>query len=169
MKENKSTINNHSLNLFVSQWISPKKMAGIAVKVPNLINYPIIELLLNKLFAEQNSDKEFEFLTGNILQIELIDANLFIGLTYRSNKISCVHFENHPTKATSTLSINVSDSIRLIKQEIDPDTLFFNRKLKISGETEFAHRVKNVVDTLDPSLIPKSFIPILSGYQRMID
>ncbi len=159
----------HILEHFVGKILLPKKLVGIAVKLPSTINFAIIDSLLNKVFAQQVRDRDFDFFQGRILQIEFSDARLCIGLTYRCNKLNCIHFDSQPAKATSTLSINVSDAIRLIKQEVDPDTLFFNRKLKISGDTEFAHRVKNIIDTLDPALIPKALIPALSGYQRIIE
>ena len=34
-------------------------------------------------------------------------------------------------------------------READPDTLFFNRRLVVEGDTEFALLVKNTLDTID--------------------
>ena len=41
----------------------------------------------------------------------------------------------------------------LLRQE-DPDTLFFNRRLKIEGDTELGLVVKNLLDSIDWSTVP---------------
>lgn len=42
----------------------------------------------------------------------------------------------------------------LLRQERDPDTLFFQRKLVMQGDTELALAVKNFLDTLEPEQMP---------------
>ena len=41
------------------------------------------------------------------------------------------------------------DYAALAAREADPDTLFFNRRLVVEGETELALWVKNTLDTID--------------------
>jgi predicted lipid carrier protein YhbT len=52
-----------------------------------------------------------------------------------------------------------------VQQEVDPDTLFFQRKLKINGDTELAHHVKNTIDTLDPEVIPGFMLTLMEQYK----
>ena len=42
----------------------------------------------------------------------------------------------------------------LASRQEDPDTLFFRRRLVIEGDTELGLAVKNLVDSLDPDLMP---------------
>ena len=46
-------------------------------------------------------------------------------------------------------SANVVDYLKLIRREEDPDTLFFNRKLQIEGDTELGLVVKNWLDSVE--------------------
>lgn len=39
-------------------------------------------------------------------------------------------------------------------QQEDPDTLFFQRRLLISGETDLGLEVKNLLDAVDPEQLP---------------
>ena len=100
-----------------------------------------------------------------MLQIEILDANLFVGLTYVQNKVICNHFASDAIESDVKLSVDTLNAIKLIQQEVDPDTLFFRRKLKISGDTELAHHVKNTIDTLNPDLIPPMFMKLLAEYR----
>ncbi|HFB66513.1 MAG TPA: sterol-binding protein, partial [Aeromonadales bacterium] len=67
-----------------------------------------------------------------------------------------------------TLSIATEDAISLVQQEIDPDTLFFQRKLKISGDTDLAHHIKNTMDTLDLNSLPGVLMKLMAFYKENI-
>ena len=46
-------------------------------------------------------------------------------------------------------------------READPDTLFFNRRLVVEGDTEIALLVKNTLDAIDwPRLDPEALHPV---------
>jgi len=145
----------------------PSTLGQLALKAPRRLNRLLIEQLGNRAFAEQIGDGDFDFLEGRSLQIEITDAGLFIGLGFAKAKIVCHFFSDHAEEADATLSIDSLNSIRLLQQEVDPDTLFFQRKLRINGDTELAHQVKNTIDTLDPSVIP-GFIHNLAERYRLL-
>ena len=42
---------------------------------------------------------------------------------------------------------------QLLQRQEDPDTLFFNRRLSIEGDTELGLMVKNTLDALDPDIL----------------
>ncbi|SKO56947.1 Putative lipid carrier protein [Mycobacteroides abscessus subsp. massiliense] len=49
-----------------------------------------------------------------------------------------------------TFEIDVLDAgIKMMMREEDPDTLFFNRKLQIEGDTELGLITKNLLDSVD--------------------
>lgn len=52
------------------------------------------------------------------------------------------------------LSANTADFMKMLLRQEDPDTLFFNRRLKIEGDTELGLIVKNLLDSIDWSTIP---------------
>ncbi|MGB7997639.1 MAG: SCP2 sterol-binding domain-containing protein, partial [Photobacterium halotolerans] len=41
-------------------------------------------------------------------------------------------------------------------RKVDPDTLFFQRRLTMQGDTELGLAVKNLLDSLDLDSLPKS-------------
>lgn len=159
-----------SLEPVLAKFIKPKNLSRIATRLPDRLNNMVVEKLVNSTFAEQISEGDFDFLENRLLQVEIIDAGLFVGLSYDQNKIICKHFSRYSLQADVTLSIESSDAIQLVQQEVDPDTLFFQRKLKINGDTELAHHVKNTIDTLDPEVIPSFVLKLISNYRlRVLD
>jgi predicted lipid carrier protein YhbT len=163
----KSTFENNIAPL-LSKLFSPVAIANVATKMPLILNQKITEKLLNAAFSEQIQDGDFDFLIEQQLQIELIDAKLFIGVSFNQGQINCSHFSAETFSADATLSINTYDAIGLTQQQIDPDTLFFQRKLKIRGDTELAHHVKNTIDTLDPKIIPEFLLKLIGLYKQRI-
>jgi predicted lipid carrier protein YhbT len=146
----------------------PARLGQLALKAPQKLNRLLVEQLANRAFSEQISDGDFDFLDGRNLQIEITDAGLFIGLGFTNAKIVCHFFSDQAADADATLSIDSLNSIRLLQQEVDPDTLFFQRKLRINGDTELAHQVKNTIDTLDPSVIPGVVHNLANRYRLLI-
>lgn len=59
-----------------------------------------------------------------------------------------------PQAADVTVRANLADYLRLALREEDPDTLFFNRKLAIEGDTELGLIVKNLLDSIDWDMVP---------------
>jgi predicted lipid carrier protein YhbT len=148
--------------------LNPQSLSKAASKMPFVLNAALVEQLCNKAFNEQITDGDFEFLEGRILQIELLDAALWVGLSFARDKIKCVHFNTCASCSDVTLSIRTTDAISLILQEIDPDTLFFQRKLNINGDTNLAHNVKNTIDTLDPDVLPTYLRKIIQVYKKIL-
>lgn len=156
------------LTPLISKLFLPANIVKIATKMPFNANQRMVEKLLNKAFSEQIQDGDFDFLSQRQLQIEVIDAKLFVGLSFSNGKITCSYFSAESFDADATLSINSLDAILLAEQQVDPDTLFFQRKLKIRGDTELAHQVKNTIDTLDPEVIPMFLIKIIGFYKQRV-
>ena len=48
-----------------------------------------------------------------------------------------------------TISARVRDFLALLTREEDADTLFFNRRLRMEGETELGLLVKNTLDSIE--------------------
>ncbi|MDZ7871346.1 MAG: SCP2 sterol-binding domain-containing protein [Rheinheimera sp.] len=54
---------------------------------------------------------------------------------------------------------NSTELLLLLSQQVDPDTLFFQRRLTILGDTELGLQLKNLLDTLEPdSLLPPALM-----------
>ena len=147
---------------------APLNLGRFANKIPQVFNKLVVESLLNRAFEEQIMEGDFDFLYQRTIQLEITDAEIFIALSFDKNKLRCVHFNNFPVESQASLSIETINAIRLIQQEVDPDTLFFQRQLTIAGDTELAHQMKNTIDTFNQHLIPSVVMKLLSEYQTRI-
>ena len=63
-------------------------------------------------------------------------------------------------EADLAISANAQDFLLLAQRRQDPDTLFFNRRLVMEGDTELGLVVKNALDALElPVLDPREWTP----------
>lgn len=114
--------------------------------VPNAVRTAALVQILNRVFAPELRDGELEFLNGHVMRIGVDDARLEFRLTLAGTQIKAA-----PRGAASDLSIDgsVYDFLLLATRREDPDTLFFNRRLRLGGSTELGLYVKNFLDSLE--------------------
>ncbi len=159
---------NNKIKSIVVRNLKPKNLTRLVTKMPMKFNQLIIEKTLNYLFSEQIIENEFEFLNGRILQITIEDANLIMGISAKKSKLCCTYLGTDHFIADAYLSIDTSNAILLANQKTDPDTLFFQRKLKIKGDTELVHHTKNIIDSLAPDIIPNNLLKLLAYYKEQV-
>jgi predicted lipid carrier protein YhbT len=58
-------------------------------------------------------------------------------------------------RPTLSFRANLSAFLQLLARQEDPDTLFFNRDLSISGDTELGLLVKNMLDAVEWPQLPR--------------
>lgn len=163
-----AVIQKNQLESLLIKIAAPLNLGHFVNMMPQVFNKMLVEKILNEAFSEQIIDGDFDFLFQNTIQLEITDANIFIALNFDNNKLRCVHFNNFSIESEASLSIESINAIRLIQQEIDPDTLFFQRQLTIEGNTELAHQMKNSIDTFNPDLIPTVVMKLLSEYLEKV-
>ena len=113
---------------------------------PVALHNRIFVTAINRMFRQALKDDELEFLQGRVVAINITDADLHLRFTLKDQQIKSCH-----AKVAADLSIsgNVYDFLLLASRREDPDTLFFNRRLKLSGDTELGLYVKNFLDAMD--------------------
>lgn len=127
-------------------------------KIPNLLTLPIglippvipntaLVAMLNRLFAEALLEGELDFLRQRVLLIRVLDARLNFRLTLIGDRlVACNHQKTHDV----VIEGNTYDFLLLATRREDPDTLFFNRRLRLGGNTELGLYLKNFLDALEP-------------------
>jgi predicted lipid carrier protein YhbT len=111
--------------------------------IPSIIPNSVLVTLLNKIFANALADEELDFLHQRVLLIRVLDANLSFRLTLIGNKlVACNHCEHHDL----LIEGSSYDFLLLASRREDADTLFFNRRLRLGGNTELGLYVKNFLD-----------------------
>jgi predicted lipid carrier protein YhbT len=112
--------------------------------IPPRLNSTVLAQILNRVFAPELKDGELDFLDGKVMRIGVDDARLTFRLTLADGRIRAA-------KAGEDLSIdgNVYEFLLLATRREDPDTLFFNRRLRLGGSTELGLYAKNFLDSLE--------------------
>ncbi len=101
---------------------------------------------LNHLLKDERQEDELAFLENRTVAIVVTDAKLRLLFTLRHKQlVSC----SPQATADLTLQGSMYDFLLMLSRKEDPDTLFFNRRLKLSGDTELGLYVKNFLDALD--------------------
>ncbi|NAW65439.1 ubiquinone anaerobic biosynthesis accessory factor UbiT [Photobacterium halotolerans] len=120
---------------------------------PFFVHKGLIEQALAVVFKEALSDGELDFLADRTVTITIVDLAWSFTLTLNSGRLvvlPCVPAPNALMKASS------QDLLRIAVRRVDPDTLFFQRRLTMQGDTELGLAVKNLLDSLDLDSLPKS-------------
>ena len=118
--------------------------------VPFGLQKLVIEQAMKRLFAEPLNDGEFDVLEGRWLRIEVSDLGMAWSLTRDAVGLRLAK----DASVDVCIRGNWKEFLLLASRQEDPDTLFFRRRLVIEGDTELGLAVKNLVDSLDPDLMP---------------
>ena len=121
--------------------------------------------VLNRLFAPELADGELDFLDAKVMHVDVVDARLHLSITLRDGKLIAAR-SNQP----HDLSIEgtVYDFLLLATRREDADTLFFNRRLRLGGDTELGLYVKNFLDALELDERIGPFLKMLDGITTLI-
>ncbi len=115
--------------------------------IPTMISSTALVTVLNRLFTEALREGELDFLRQRVLLIRVQDARLSFYVTLIGHKlVACHHRQAHDL----LIEGNTYDFLLLATRREDPDTLFFNRRLRLGGNTELGLYLKNFLDALEP-------------------
>lgn len=96
-------------------------------------------------------------MTGRNLRVEVIDARVGFNLSFDGRRLLSASANSSPDVIFRG---NVYDFLLLAARREDSDTLFFQRRLKIEGDTDMGLEIKNFLDAIDLESLP---------YHRMAD
>ncbi|CAM7113934.1 TPA: SCP2 domain-containing protein [Klebsiella pneumoniae] len=124
----------------------PVKLAPFALK------RQVLEQVLSWQFRQALAEGELEFLEGRWLSIHVRD----IGLLWYSSVVDGRLVVSQQADADVSFSADASDLLMIAARKQDPDTLFFQRRLVIEGDTELGLYVKNLMDAIELEQMPKA-------------
>ena len=122
----------------------PVKLAPFALK------RQVLEQVLSWQFRQGLG--ELEFLEGRWLSIHVRD----IGLLWYTSVVDGRLVVSQQADADVSFSADASDLLMIAARKQDPDTLFFQRRLVIEGDTELGLYVKNLMDAIELEQMPKA-------------
>ncbi len=85
-------------------------------------------------------------LDGKAIRIVVVDAGLDVAFRIRSPRFEPVHAGR---AVDVTFTASAADFLLLATRRADPDTLFFERRLRIEGDTETGLQLKNLLDAVE--------------------
>ncbi len=143
----------------------PRLMALPLALIPPVAHSTVLVSALNRIFARELADGELDFLQGHVMLIRVSDARISYYITLENGRLRSAAGD-----ATHDLSIegSIYDFLLLATRREDPDTLFFNRRLRLGGNTELGLFVKNFLDSLELEDRLGPFLKLLEGATTVI-
>lgn len=135
--------------------------------LPAALHAAAVARFLNLLLSAERKQGELDFLEGRTLRVEVEDAALGCSISLRNRQLVAA--------ADSVCDITISgktyDFLLLIAREEDSDTLFFQRRIKLEGDTELGLYLKNLLDGLELDSLPfyRHGQPLLRGGIRLLE
>lgn len=107
--------------------------------------------LLNQLLNRGILPADMSLLANRIFEIVVSDMGMTIRFSANEQKFLVNSSGGEPDLR---LTANTAEFFKMMLRKEDPDTLFFNRKLDIEGDTELGLIAKNLLDSIDWTRVP---------------
>ncbi|MGL4269273.1 MAG: ubiquinone anaerobic biosynthesis accessory factor UbiT [Plesiomonas sp.] len=132
--------------------------------VPFGVQKQALEQMLGWMFRQAMADGELDFLQHRWLQVAVPDLNLSWFVSVQNAQLVVAKH----AQPDVIFRGNTNELILIAARLEDPDTLFFQRRLTIEGDTELGLYVKNLLDALDMEQMPKPLQALLQQLAQFI-
>ena len=132
----------------------PAPLVFIARHLPEMPPSFALATALNLARPKLWPDEDFSWMSGKTVRLAISDLDRGVTVHFDGERFGCT---SQP--ADVTLGASLADYLILARRQEDPDTLFFQRRLTIEGDTEVGLALKNLLDATDVS----SLIEMLSA------
>lgn len=116
-------------------------------RLPLALKRRLLEPPLNRAFATPLAEGEFDALAGRRLSLSLEDLGVTLTLGLVRRRLVLVEGAGE-----ACIRGGWREFLCLATRREDPDSLFFQRRLVIEGDTELGLMVKNLLDGLEEGL-----------------
>ena len=135
----------------------PTPLGAMLGRLPGYPGSLLFVTGLNVALAKQLAPDVTHMLTGKKLRLRVTDAQWAFDFEWRNSRFVA---SQNAGEADLTISASAHDFVKLARRQEDPDTLFFNRRLTMEGDTELGLLVKNTIDAIElPVLNLEPFKP----------
>jgi len=144
-----------------------KKFVGIPGRlIPYSAQKQVLSVVLNQAFREPLKHGELDFLEGSRIRIKVTDLCIDWLIAVGGGRFTPV---DRDLKDDVCISGESPGFILLASRRADPDTLFFQRKIRIEGDTELGLGVKNTMDSMDWEDLPMPLRKLLQSVSLVIE
>lgn len=143
-----------SPNFVIPRFRLPALIAGIGQKLPQWPHALVLVGALNAaLKMKLLPESELTALEDKLFRVRVLDTGGEACYTFSNGLFRPVFRpQREPDLA---FAANLSAYLQLLARQEDPDTLFFNRELEITGDTELGLIVKNMLDAIEWPTLPQ--------------
>ena len=134
--------------------------------VPYAAQKPVLHIALNRAFKEPLEAGDLEFLDGSLIRIRITDANVDWLIEAGAQ---CFIPVGREREEDVCISGELLDFTLLATRQVDHDTLFFQRRIRIEGDTELGLGLKTTLDSMDWVDLPPPLRMFLQGLGAVID
>jgi len=125
--------------------VFPRTLSLPFALLPDALHGRAVVTALNRIFAAALREGELDFLQGRSLRIAIEDMQLGFCVTLAQQRLAAL--------ATSVPDLSISGNLHafmlMAARRADPDTLFFQRLLRMEGDTELGLALKNFLAAQD--------------------
>ncbi len=125
----------------------PRPLSRLIERLPAWPPSFVFSRVLDLVLADVIRQGELEALYGKRIAIHVTDAGLRLHFTISASGFSATAAQGKTPDLA--LSATAHDFYLLATRREDPDTLFFNRRLIVEGETELGLVAKNTLDGIE--------------------
>lgn len=122
----------------------PAPLAFIARRLPETPPSFALATMLNLVRPKLWPDEDFSWMRGKTVRLAISDLDRGVTVRFDGERFGLAD-----GPADVTLGASLADYLVMARREEDPDTLFFQRRLTIEGDTEVGLALKNLLDATD--------------------
>lgn len=150
-----NTMNSQSRFPITSRWLRllppPSRLSPFLRRIPISWQANLLEAAMRRVLSAPIEKGALELLVNRRLGIEVSDLNLRWVVVLRESRMQvCAQDEI----AEATVRGTATDLMMLASRREDADTLFFQRRLVLTGDTELGLTARNLLDQLPWQEIP---------------
>ena len=146
--------------------VVPAPVGALLSCLPAYLGSLLLVTALNLALARHLPADVGQLMLHKKMRVQVRDARLVFDFAWTGERFAPQAPLVPPAVADLTLSATAHDFLMLAQRQQDPDTLFFNRRLSMEGDTELGLVVKNALDAIElPVLDPRQWMPLLAPRQ----
>jgi len=140
----------------------PKRWRPLLRLVPPPLHAQAMEAALSRALSPDHVGSALETVQGRRLGIEVEDLGLKWVFQWRGGRLHAVR-----DAAEATVRGSATDLMLLASRLEDADTLFFQRRLVLTGDTELGLTVRNLLDRMPWESLPLGLRIVLQRSARL--